>query len=208
MPILKPLKHIRPHRIPFRHMAQRSAVAIITRQGTLGEEILLIKRATRIGDPWSGHIAFPGGKQQTSDGSTLNTAIRETQEEIGLDLSRNANLLGRSPDLITRRHNTLKPMVVTPYRFQLNYPDIPLQPNHEVATTLWVPVSFLRNKRNQSTLKWSPLSNLKRKPAPINWLQSSLSLQLPCYYFQNHCIWGLTYQMLSDLLHFSKVTEK
>ena len=195
-PLLNIVKRLRPHRIPFRHLAQRSAVAIITRQGKYGEEILFIERASRAGDPWSGHIAFPGGKRQESDTSIRATAIRETQEEIGLDLIQQAHYIGRSPDLVTRRHNVLKPMIVSPYRFQLTTPDSTMTPNHEVASSFWVPVDFLRNKDNQSTLNWSPFPNLP-----------SLSLTLPCFYYENqgnrHQIWGLTYRMLMDHLDIS-----
>ena len=210
LPLPNIVKRLRPQRIPFRHFAQRSAVAIITRQGKHGEEILFIERATRAGDPWSGHIAFPGGKSQESDTSIRTTAIRETEEEIGLDLTTQAYFIGRSPDLITRRHNALKPMIVTPYRFQITDPDYVMTPNHEVASTMWIPVIFLRNKNNQSALTWAPLPNFP-----------SLSLELPCFYYKEylkegdkkHCIWGLTYQMLIDHLDASssdtfKSTEK
>jgi len=191
------VKRLRPHRIPFRHLAQRSAVAIITRQGKYGEEILFIERATRTGDPWSGHIAFPGGKRQDNDNSICATAIRETQEEIGLNLLQQADLIGRSADLVTRRHNVLKPMIVTPYRFQLTNPDCEITPNYEVASTFWIPMGFLRNKNNQSTLTWKPFPSVT----------SSLSLELPCIYYETHGkkhqIWGLTYQMLMDHLDIS-----
>ena len=195
---------LRPQRIPFRHMAQRSAVAIISRHGPKGEEILLIKRAARIGDPWSGHIAFPGGKKQTSDHSTHDTAIRETLEEIDLDLTTDSHFLGRSIDLVTRRHNALKPMIVTPYRFRLtnttNFNVSNMIPNDEVADVLWVPLSFFKNKKNQSTMRWSPFLTSEKHPPYQTWLRSSASVQLPCYYFQDHCIWGLTYRMLLDAI--------
>ncbi len=205
--LLNIIKRLRPHRIPFRHLAQRSAVAIITRQGKHGEEILFIERATRTGDPWSGHIAFPGGKRQDNDISICATAIRETEEEIGLNLLQQANFTGRSADLVTRRHNVLKPMIVTPYRFQLTRSDCTMTPNHEVASAFWVPVDFLRNKNNHSTFKWMPLPHLS----------SVVTLELPCFYYKKngkkHQIWGLTYRMLMDHLDSSasdtfKSTEK
>ena len=80
-------------------------MAIITRQGKYGEEILFIERATRTGDPWSGHIAFPGGKKQDNDNSICATAIRETQEEIGLNLlqtSRSHRPISRPCDTSTQ----------------------------------------------------------------------------------------------------------
>ncbi len=205
--LLNIVKRLRPQRVPFRRLAQRSAVAIITRQGMQGEEILFIKRATRAGDPWSGHIAFPGGKWQENDTSTRATAIRETLEEINLDLTKQAQFTSRSPDLVTRQHNALKPMIVTPYQFQLTDPNSVLTPNHEVASTLWISVDFLRNKNNQSTFAWIPFPRLK----------SALSLNISCIYYEKnghkHKVWGLTYRMLMDYLDAStsdtfKSTEK
>jgi 8-oxo-dGTP pyrophosphatase MutT (NUDIX family) len=191
--LLNIIKRLRPQRIPFRHLVQRSAVAIITRQGEHGEEILFIERATRAGDPWSGHIAFPGGKSQEDDTSIHATAIRETEEEIGLDLVKQAQLIARSQELVTRRHNALKPMVVTPYKFQLIDSHSILTPNHEVASTFWIPVDFLLNKNNHSTFRWAPLPRLR----------SALSLNLSCICYNKHRIWGLTYRMLMDHLDAS-----
>ncbi|PCJ47307.1 MAG: coenzyme A pyrophosphatase [Moraxellaceae bacterium] len=206
--MLAPLiRKIRPKRIPFRHWTQRSAVAIISRKGPQGDEILLIERATIAGDPWSGHIAFPGGKQQTSDSSTRATAIRETHEEIGLDLMQNARFVGRSLDLLTRRHNALKPMIVTPYHFRLTAEsNVELNMNHEVANVFWIPLAFLQDTNNHSWLHWSPFNDSSGQRFYSTWLHRSISLQLPCYYYQGSCIWGLTYQMLSDLLNAPEIS--
>ena len=65
-------------------------------------EIVFIERAQVLGDPWSGHIAFPGGRCEPGDQLPLDTAVRETEEEIGVDLSA-GQLLGRLDDLTGRR---------------------------------------------------------------------------------------------------------
>ena len=74
---------------------KRAAVATILREGLEGPEVLLIRRAENPRDPWSGHMAFPGGREAPEDRDLLATAVRETHEEVGLDLQRSAHLLGR-----------------------------------------------------------------------------------------------------------------
>ena len=70
----------------------RAAVAIVVREGTDGPQVLLIRRAEHPGDAWSGHMAFPGGREDPGDESLLATAIRETFEELALDLRRMPSL--------------------------------------------------------------------------------------------------------------------
>lgn len=177
---------LRPRKLPFRKYTVRSAVAVIYRNSKAkGPELLLIERAQREGDPWSGHMAFPGGKVQANDANTLSAAIRETWEEIGLDINLSAQYKGRLTDLLTRRHNHLRPMVVTPYLFEL-LDEVELNFNHEVADTVWIPFDFFIDKSNRSSMKWKA---------------GSVNLKMPCYYYQNKCIWGLTYLMLKDLIN-------
>ena len=68
--------------------AKPAAVALVLLEGPEGLEILLIRRAERVDDPWSGQIAFPGGRYDVGDRDLETTAIRETREETGVDLSR------------------------------------------------------------------------------------------------------------------------
>ncbi|MCS5573716.1 MAG: CoA pyrophosphatase, partial [Pseudomonadales bacterium] len=85
-----------------------AAVALIldSAASTDDPEIVFIERARVLGDPWSGHIAFPGGRWEPDDKLPLDTAVRETEEEIGVDLSA-ARLLGRLDDLTGRRSHHL-----------------------------------------------------------------------------------------------------
>jgi hypothetical protein len=75
-----------PGRKLLRPLMKRSAVAMIlqVRDGEL--HILMIKRAEREGDPWSGHMAFPGGRMDKTDANGYAVAVRETSEEVGLAL--------------------------------------------------------------------------------------------------------------------------
>lgn len=64
-------------------------------------EVVFIKRAARVGDRWTSHVALPGGKRDPEDEDDRATAIRETSEEIGLDLtSSNALYIGNLPERV------------------------------------------------------------------------------------------------------------
>jgi 8-oxo-dGTP pyrophosphatase MutT (NUDIX family) len=103
-----------------------------------GIEILLIRRAERADDPWSGQIAFPGGRQEASDPDLTTTAIRETREETGVDLTA-AEQLGALDDLYPRTP-TLPPVVVRPFVFALTARPS-LVPSDEVQRAFWVPLA-------------------------------------------------------------------
>lgn len=167
----------------LRRFMTRSSVATVLRDQAGELQVLLIKRAQKAGDRWSGHIAFPGGREQQEDANIRETAIRETSEEIGLGLSVD-NYIGRMSDVMTLAHGTRKPMVVSPYAFRLDG-DPRFTINHEVDKVMWLPVSFLADKRNRETMVWK---------------QKGMSVKLPCYFYQDHRIWGLTLKMLDELV--------
>jgi 8-oxo-dGTP pyrophosphatase MutT (NUDIX family) len=164
---------------------RRSAVAMILREGHDGSEMLMIKRAEHEGDPWSGHMAFPGGRMEPADRHGLDVARRETHEEIGLALADADPCIGRLSDIMA--HPILlrrRPMVVTPYVFHLQR-DVEFSLNYEVAEVIWVPMDFLLERGNRETMQW------KRDGVPI---------PMPCYYYRGRCIWGLSLRMLDELL--------
>ena len=173
----------------LRRFMVRSSVAAIVREcendsGAL--EVLLIKRAERTGDRWSGHMALPGGREDKGDKSVRGTAMRETSEEIGLDLPEQ-NYIGRLSDVMTLAHGTKKPMVVSPYVFRLaGQPKLTL--NHEVAEVVWLPLSFLADPANRDSMRWD---------------KSGVGIKLPCYHYQGYKIWGLTLRMLDELTHLA-----
>lgn len=163
---------------------RRAAVAAIFRPAGEDVEVLLIRRAEHPRDPWSGHMAFPGGRMDAADPSPLAAAVRETREEVGLELERDARLLGRLSDAVTFRRAADVPAAIVPFVFELQG-DPPLAINHEVQETLWVPWSYLADGRNRSVFLW------RRRGLPI---------PMPCVRFQGRVIWGLTLGMLSELM--------
>lgn len=179
------LQQFRPRKKWYRRLCKRSAVALILRETeTGGLEALMIKRADREGDPWSGHMAFPGGRAELEDRTSLHTARRETWEEIGLDTNTHTRYLGRLSDIQSRTHRGRWGMVVTPYLFTIE--QVPeLNINHEVAEVIWVPLGFLADVQNRQKMQWQ----LKRK-----------TLHLPCYFYQQRRIWGLSLRMLDELI--------
>ena len=164
-----------------------AAVAAIFRAPTDHEEaqVLLIRRSEREGDPWSGHMAFPGGKREASDANLFVTALRETQEEVGLDLERHARLVTRMPSVPALTRSKRGGMLVTPYIFALDKPEheeFVLSP--EVAEAYWVPIGPMARGEIATTFPYRHEGTL---------------LQLPAYLVHERIVWGLTHRMLSML---------
>lgn len=160
-----------------------AAVAAILRElpGADSADLFFIRRAEYPGDPWSGHVAFPGGRRDPEDASLVATAIRETREEVGIHLSTD-HLLGRLPDVPAFQGN----LVVTPFVFALPA-DVPVFPNAEVATTLWVPVATLARETGKTRFMFE---------------HEGRTFELPCIHLDpgRHRLWGMTYRMLETLL--------
>jgi 8-oxo-dGTP pyrophosphatase MutT (NUDIX family) len=161
----------------------RAAVAAVLRPSAAGPEVLLIRRAERPGDPWSGHMAFPGGRAHPDDREALDTAIRETREEVGLDLRRDAALLGRLDDLPAVARGRPFGLVIAPFVFGTEG-DVGLTPNHEVAATAWAPLEALAAASSATT---------------IEYVWEGRTITLPGLRVGADVVWGLTLQMLSAL---------
>ncbi len=173
-----------PGRRLLRRLQKRSAVAMIlqVREGQL--HILMIKRAEREGDPWSGHMAFPGGRMDRADANGYEVAVRETAEEVGLMLGAQDECIGRLSDLNARPHRGTFGMAVSPFVFRLDR-EVTFTPNHEVAEVVWVPLEFLLDADNREEMIWS---------------YRGARIPVPCYRFEGRCIWGLSLMMLEELL--------
>ncbi|MDH3300322.1 MAG: CoA pyrophosphatase [Acidimicrobiia bacterium] len=127
--------------IPFEEPIHRAAVAAIFRPGADATELLLIQRAERLGDPWSGQMAFPGGRTDPTDASPESTAMRETREEIGLELGPD-HAVGTLAELDGGRA-TNRLVLVSAHAYWLDGETPSLSPNYEVADTVWVPLPHL-----------------------------------------------------------------
>ena len=163
----------------------RAAVAVILRAPTARDEaeLLLIERAVRAGDPWSGHMAFPGGRRDPGDVDLRATAVRETREEVGVDLERDATLVARLPDLPAVLKTAGIGIVVSPYVFALQR-DVAPAPNHEVAATLWTPLGPLARGEHRGTYAYPGMGK---------------TMEFPCHRLGERVVWGLTWQMLDGL---------
>ncbi len=173
-----------PGRKLLRRLMKRSAVAMIlqVRQGEL--HILMIKRAEREGDPWSGHMAFPGGRMDKADAHGYAVAVRETEEEVGLSLGPQDQCIGRLTDLNARPHRGTFGMAVSPFVFRLER-EVQFTPNYEVAEVVWVPLEFLLDTDNREQMVWR---------------YKGVEIPMPCYLYEERRIWGLSLMMLDELM--------
>src|SRR5690242_1028671 len=112
-----------------------AAVAIVQASGT--DSVLLMRRADREGDSWSGHWSFPGGRCDAQDSDALQTALRELEEECGIRLTP-AHLEAPLP-LTTARRKVGRYLLVAPFLFRVDS-ELPtkLDPR-EAAHALWIP---------------------------------------------------------------------
>jgi 8-oxo-dGTP pyrophosphatase MutT (NUDIX family) len=141
--LLRSLAERPGHVVEVGREVRRAAILLALRARADGEpEVLMIKRADAEGDPWSGHIALPGGRMEPGDLDLAVTAVRETREETGVDVARDGRLLGFLDDLMPRSP-TLQPIVIRPY-VALVRADVEIVASHEVAAAFWVPMSALR----------------------------------------------------------------
>jgi len=146
------------------------------------ESLLLIRRAERPGDPWSGHMALPGGRREPRDQDLLATVVRETLEEVGVALSP-LHLAGTLEDVVPRTP-VLPPIAVRPFVFLP--PTRPLLVlNQEVASARWVSLDELS----------SPGAH-----HPVHLQVGGLSREVQAYELGDAIIWGMTERILSDLL--------
>ena len=172
-------------------VASRAAVAIILRDGPSGLEALFIRRAEHPRDPWSGQFAFPGGRAEPQDADLAATAVRETLEEIGLDLTTTGDLLGRLDEV--RAMARLRPMnlAIMPFVFRLRVPAT-LTISPEVTSLHWLSLPALVDPGARSTTRY---------------VHEQTSLEFPSLEVDGVVIWGLTYRMFTGLVERMRAAQ-
>jgi 8-oxo-dGTP pyrophosphatase MutT (NUDIX family) len=162
-----------------------AAVSVVLRDGGEGAEFIVIHRAHRRGDPWSGHMALPGGRQQPCDSDLLATAVRETREEIGVDLAQHGEVLGALDDVQAVGRGRVLDLVIRPIVYALLAP-VELRPDHnEVQSAFWVPLASLRRSDVRGTYRHRSFGQEHDYPA---------------FLYNGYTIWGLTHRILTGFL--------
>jgi 8-oxo-dGTP pyrophosphatase MutT (NUDIX family) len=147
-------------------------------------ELLMIERASYAGDPWSGHIAFPGGRREPQDASLLDTALRETREETGVDIRADGRVLG-ALDRVNPLSTPLPRLSIAPFVALLTH-DVPLELSDEVAGAFWVPLAALQHIDASREVDVT--------------LSNGTTRRVRAFLHDRYTIWGLTERILRDLL--------
>lgn len=158
-----------------------ASVALALRPGEKGLEALFIRRAEHDDDPWSGHMALPGGSKEENDASVEATARREAWEEVGLELSSD-QLIGRLSDITGGRLEWFD-MALSAFVYYVEEHPILTICDTEVAETVWIPLQFLMDPKNVSEFLWEMDPDKRLFPA---------------FQFGPYTIWGLTYRIIAE----------
>lgn len=200
---------------------QRAAVALILRQQppssiltTPALDLLLIQRAPHPKDPWSAHIALPGGRRDASDPDDLSVAVRETHEEVGLNLcSNNFSFLARLCDRPIYRAGHASGVLSAFVFLQHAHSSVVIQPR-EVASAFWIPLNLLHRdsplvcsqieplpSRSSLLISAAHLFGIKRLRMPacdvLPHAQDAVKADIDAPYV---FLWGLTLDCIGDVM--------
>ncbi len=178
------LERHEPRRIVEAGTIEAAVAVVLFLRDPDDPDLLLIKRARHDGDPWSGQIALPGGRRDVGDRSLFATACRETLEETGVRLTRQA-LVGELDDLHPRTP-VLPPIVVRPFVFGLRErPQV--QTNPEVTAYMWVSLSSLKGGARISRVA-----------------VRGVELDVPSYVVEREIVWGMTERILRPIIELHR----
>jgi 8-oxo-dGTP pyrophosphatase MutT (NUDIX family) len=157
-----------------------AAVAIVVHQEPNESlELLFIERAIHEGDPWSGQMAFPGGRREPRDPHLERTAARETHEEVGIRLEAP---IGRLDDFEGSRASQQQKIVVAPFVYEIRCrPEITV--SSEVQSAVWIPIAHLLDPRSARSYRFE---------------RSDFGGTFPAVEYRGYTVWGLTYRILQD----------
>ncbi|MCB9709129.1 MAG: CoA pyrophosphatase [Myxococcales bacterium] len=165
----------------------KAAVAMILRQAApwgTGFELLVIRRAERAQDPWSGHMAMPGGRAEPGDSDLLDTAVREVAEEVGWQLQEAARYLGSLEPVPIRTRGRLLGDYVVPLVFLLEHEASWRFNDAEVVEALWLPLNSVLSGEADTVVEHT---------------FDGVSVSAPAFRAKHHAIWGLTHHMITRL---------
>jgi 8-oxo-dGTP pyrophosphatase MutT (NUDIX family) len=163
---------------------RRAAVAAILRGVDDDLEVLLMRRAERPGDRWSGQISLPGGHVDPTDADTLAAAIRETREEVGLDLAGDAEVLGELTPIQAMARGRRIELWITPVVFLYRGAGA-LTLGPEADDAFWLPVGAVRRGELDAEHRYE---------------HEGTVYPLPSWRFGERVIWGLTHRILGEIL--------
>lgn len=169
---------------------RRAAVSAIVRPGREnGPEVMLIRRSERPSDPWSGHMAFPGGRHEKKDPDLRATAVRETREEVGLDLDVHGELVGRLDDQIPGSARGLETgLVVRPFVWVVREVPELVPSGVEVDEIHWAAISPMMRGEREAHFEYV----WKGQPMRFPGLRVGEG-------DHTRVVWGLTHRMLTTL---------
>lgn len=176
-----------PRRIPRTARHEEAAVSLIVRPRE-DLEILLVRRSLRDADPWSGHMALPGGRRHPADPDLVATALREAEEETAVSIRAAGRALGFLDDVepATLR---LPPVVIAPLVAAVA-PGTEATPDGiEVTTVLWMALADLRD----------PAS---RAEHPVG--EGDFRRVFPAIRHGKHVVWGVTHRILTGFLEIAE----
>lgn len=173
-----------PLRVKSNPSAQ-AGVALLLRPRANDVDVLLIRRSTRLGDPWSGQMALPGGRRAPEDRDVIHTARRETREEVGIDLDAAGELIGTLDEVRAVASQHPLDLVISPSVWFLRTPVEPAPHADEVASVVWLPVSFLGSSAARAVYRRT---------------LDGVEQQFPAYRYGQYTIWGLTHRILEGFL--------
>lgn len=184
------LERERPRLIGQDEEVARAAVALLARPSESDVELLFIERPHSERDPWSGHIAFPGGRKQANE-SDVDTAMRETKEEVGVDLLATGVQIGRLDDVRPSRGGPQ--IAVAAFVFAIPATTRPVPDPAEVATVLWVPMTHLTDPASAAE-HLHPFPDGRR-------------MSFPAVSYGGYVIWGLTYRIMTQFLQIARAAD-
>lgn len=163
-----------------------AAVALLLQPQQDDLHLLFIHRAHHPQDPWSGHMAFPGGRKDPDDPDLFVTIQRETQEEVGIDLKTHGEYLGRLAAVQAMARGRPIDMNVTPFVYLVSPEAQPAPDPIEVQDILWIPLAIMQQDDMESVV-----------PRP---LPDGGTITVPALVYGGKTIWGLTYRVLQNFL--------